>query len=486
MIIGIVVAAVVVVVLTLLGVLVWRRRRRPPSPSKDIEHAADNSAGVKADSMDTSDSIASPAGIDSSASQRVVLGGEAPRGDIDRGGSGSVVSSLASEMQHALSSAEYCHLVAPQDVQQLRQVGASVVCVLPPHVQPCLRCILQVGSGSFSNVYLALWRGTPVALKRLILRDMAAEDSAAVRMQVVEGVKRELAITAGTCFSQGWSAFHHVAYISQYCSGLNHPNVLRFLGIMVGSESHTPSILVEFAERGSLFTVLSNARGAGGHPALGWSRRLAMALDAALGLEYLHARSLVHCDLKSPNLLVDKNWTVKVGDFGASKVLHPTKSKTSTVQLNPTWLAPEVIELGQHSKPADVYRYTCCFCYVVTTLHTSNAPHSFGIIMWELLTLQVPFEDVPVVTIIFWVVTQDKRPPVPEDLAEQLGSPQGLEEYVTLMRACWARDPALRPTFSEIVVQLRALRRRGQSLSTTPSTLRALAPWSSTSTVPSL
>ena len=131
---------------------------------------------------------------------------------------------------------------------------------------------------------------------------------------------------------------------------------------MVGGEGQTPSILVEFAERGSLFTVLTNARGAGGQPTLPWSRRLAMALDAAQGLEYLHARSLVHCDLKSPNLLVDKSWTVKVGDFGASKVLHPTKSKTSTVQLNPTWLAPEVIELGQHSRPADVYRSDDAHC----------------------------------------------------------------------------------------------------------------------------
>lgn len=117
-IIGIVCAAVVVFALSLLGVVVCRRRR--PRPPADMEQAAEGSAGVKADSMDTSDGL--PAGVDSSASQRVVPCGEVQRGDMDRGGSGSVVSSLVSEMQHALSSAEYCHLVAPQDVQQLRQV----------------------------------------------------------------------------------------------------------------------------------------------------------------------------------------------------------------------------------------------------------------------------------------------------------------------------------------------------------------------------
>lgn len=123
-IIGIVCAAVVVVALSVLGVVVWRRRRRTP-PSTDPEHAED-SAGVKADSMEASDSVATPAGVDSSASQHVVVGGERST-EMDRGHSGSVVSSLASEMQHALSSAEYCHLVSPQDVQQLRQV-----CVLIP------------------------------------------------------------------------------------------------------------------------------------------------------------------------------------------------------------------------------------------------------------------------------------------------------------------------------------------------------------------
>ena len=98
----------------------------------------------------------------------------------------------------------------------------------------------------------------------------------------------------------------------------------------------------------------------------------------------------------------------------------------------------------------------------------------------------MPFEDVPVVTIIFWVVTQDKRPTVPEGLAEQLGNPAGLEEYVSLMHACWARDPALRPSFSEVVAQLRALRRRGHAiLGSTVSTAQELAPKSSVSTIAS-
>ncbi len=102
---------------------------------------------------------------------------------------------------------------------------------------------------------------------------------------------------------------------------------------MISSDTDMPCILVEYADRGSLYSVITAARANGGHGALPWPRRLSMALDAALGLEYLHARSLVcvfrgvfgsfitlvlhtqtaltqvHCDLKSPNLLVDKVWS---------------------------------------------------------------------------------------------------------------------------------------------------------------------------------
>jgi serine/threonine protein kinase len=50
-----------------------------------------------------------------------------------------------------------------------------------------------------------------------------------------------------------------------------------------------------------------------------WSGRVKLALDAAKGMLYLHNKDLLHCDLKSLNLLVDKSWTCKVADFGLSR-----------------------------------------------------------------------------------------------------------------------------------------------------------------------
>lgn len=62
------------------------------------------------------------------------------------------------------------------------------------------------------------------------------------------------------------------------------------------------------------------------------------------GMLQLHTRQIIHRDLKSPNLLVDKHWRVKVCDFNLSRVETSAPDRTSSISANnPRWLAPEVI-----------------------------------------------------------------------------------------------------------------------------------------------
>jgi serine/threonine protein kinase len=93
----------------------------------------------------------------------------------------------------------------------------------------------------------------------------------------------------------------------------------------------------------------------------------------AEGVYYLHSNTppILHRDLKSLNILVDADWNIKVSDFGLTD-FKPDVDKPHNLQLGtPFWMAPEAMEHQEFSEASDVY--------------------SFGMIIWEMFTRQVPF-----------------------------------------------------------------------------------------------
>ncbi|PRW05806.1 Serine threonine- kinase CTR1 [Chlorella sorokiniana] len=169
-----------------------------------------------------------------------------------------------------------------------------------------------------------------------------------------------------------------------------------------------------------------------------------MAIDTGTGLLYLHRRNIIHRDVKSPNLLVDKDWNVKVADFNLSKLMsgsRPESSLTTGGVMNPLWLAPEVMNAETPTVAGDVY--------------------SFGMVLYELLTWRLPwnFSELSPFKVIA-AIRQGGRPEVPR--REALPGPDtagwaGLDDYVQLMRECWAQSPEDRPSFDDAVARLRRL-----------------------------
>eukprot|EP00892_Ulva_mutabilis_P012726 jgi/Ulvmu1/9826/UM056_0067.1 len=236
--------------------------------------------------------------------------------------------------------------------------------------------------------------------------------------------------------------------------GVRHPNVLFFRGICL----NPPMIITELCEHGSVSDVitltvrmsqpqstlmLSPDKRAMLEEHMQWLGRVRLALDAAKGMLYLHSKDLLHCDLKSLNLLVDKAWTCKVADFGLSRYISGKQAGTNVPAVNnPMWQAPEVIaNPGKCSKAGDVY--------------------SFGVILWEFLMMRRPWQGTPLM-FIQHLVQGGKRPEVPADLSEVPTSRPGevlwgVEEYVRLMRRCWDADPDVRPNFEHVVEELESI-----------------------------
>ncbi|XP_047959666.1 serine/threonine-protein kinase CTR1-like [Salvia hispanica] len=250
-----------------------------------------------------------------------------------------------------------------------------------------------IGAGSFGTVHRAEWNGCDVAVKILMEQDFHAE-------RFKEFI-REVAIM----------------------KRLRHPNIVLFMGAV--TEPPNLSIVTEYLSSGSLYRLLHKP---GAREVLDEKRRLSMAYDVAKGMNYLHKRNppVVHRDLKSPNLLVDKKYTVKVCDFGLSRLKANTFLSSKSAAGTPEWMAPEVLRDEPSNEKSDVY--------------------SFGVILWELATLQQPWGNLKPAQVVAAVGFKGKRLEIPRDVNP---------EVAAIIEACWAKESWKRPSFSSIMESLR-------------------------------
>ncbi|KAK8870203.1 hypothetical protein M9Y10_008080 [Tritrichomonas musculus] len=201
-------------------------------------------------------------------------------------------------------------------------------------------------------------------------------------------------------------------------SNLRHPSLLKFCGYTTEPPF---CVLTEYMENGSLYDYLLQ------HPKdITPTDKTLIALDIARGLEFLHCRGIIHRDLKSLNILLDSRKRAKIADFGLTRM----KSKDPMTGLVGTshWMAPEVLMSSPYyDEKVDIY--------------------SFGILMWELLTSECPYqnESLDPATLTLQIMEQNKRPTIPP------GTPPNLK---ALIESCWNKDPKSRPSCHEIISDL--------------------------------
>ncbi|OQR93375.1 protein kinase [Achlya hypogyna] len=253
-----------------------------------------------------------------------------------------------------------------------------------------------LGTGAHAQVYHGMYNATPVAIKSLVTK----------RKHDIDMIIDEIELLAA----------------------LDSPYIVQLVGASWAGRIADLEIVLEYMDMGDLHAYL-HTHDVGTYP---WSQKRDVVANVAMGLAYLHERSIIHRDVKARNVLLDSTKGTKLTDFGVSKI---DVQATMTIGVGTyRWMAPEVLQENRYTIAADVY--------------------SFGVLMSEVDTHQIPYLDMiqpetgnPLMdtAILARVVQGTLRPTFsemcPTDLAE-------------LAHRCLAFNPADRPTAVDIVTSL--------------------------------
>ncbi|XP_076460494.1 mitogen-activated protein kinase kinase kinase 20-like [Babylonia areolata] len=242
----------------------------------------------------------------------------------------------------------------------------------------------RCGGGTFGSVHRALWRS----------------------QNMIVAVKRLLVLEKE----------------AQVLSVLSHKNIIRFYGAVIQDPNFC--LVTEYASNGSLYAYLQNPENE-----LDFKQIIKWAEEIARGMHYLHFEApvkVIHRDLKSKNVVICEDWTCKLCDFGASRFIGST-TKMSLAGTFP-WMAPEVIQSMPVSESCDTW--------------------SYGVVLWELLTHEVPFNGIDGFQVAWLIVEKGERLMIPSECPPL---------FAQLMEQCWDVDPKKRPSFKHILHRLHTM-----------------------------
>ncbi|RCV21981.1 hypothetical protein SEVIR_4G151300v4 [Setaria viridis] len=222
---------------------------------------------------------------------------------------------------------------------------------------------------------------------------------------------------------------------------IRHNNIVKLLCCISSQEAKL--LVYEYMENGSLDRWLHHRDREGAPAPLDWPIRLAIAIDAAKGLSYMHhdcAQSIVHRDVKSSNILLDPDFQAKIADFGLARILAKSGEPESVSAIGGTfgYMAPEYGYRPKVNEKVDVY--------------------SFGVVLLELTTGKVANDSGADMCLAEWAWRRyQKGAPFDDIVDEAIREPAYMQDILSVFTMgviCTGENPLTRPSMKEVLHQL--------------------------------
>ena len=261
-----------------------------------------------------------------------------------------------------------------------------------------------LGSGSTGEVFAVDCSGLPMAAKKIHFLEPSQRKEAEKRL------RREF----------------------RALNKLNHENVLQVMGVVV-DQSDAVYLLTELMHQSLRHLLDQEPTRITENP----GARVKVLTGVVNGMNHLHEQNMLHHNLKSKNLLLTSSLDVKISDFGIDCAFTGSSTpRQPGITDTHVYMAPELWEGNspEFTRECDVY--------------------AFGLIFWELLTGGRPWDGKSELALCRALLKQERPPLTDEQKKDYVGS---------IVCRCWAQDPASRPTFQQLLREIRVYQARASA-----------------------